>query len=199
LLKAGASRYVYAYLILLVAQYALVNFKAFEARYYLFLLPWLGALSAISIAYMDKKISSDKAGVYATGLAAGIVLVILTNNVLTISESQHARDEEFAFAINAINENTPADAIILARKPHLPFYTARTQVFLPDLNRLEELKAYVLSIDAADGVYVYYGSAEQAKRKRYSSVLDDASRPDWLQKVAISTDGNNWMLLKFIK
>ena len=152
----------------------------------------------MSVSYLINNLSSKKVGDTAILLVSAIIIIFLIKNVYILNEKLHAYDQEFDFAIEAISENTSTDATIMVIRPHMPFYTSRKSVFLPNLEQLNDLSNYMRSLVGTNDIYIYYGSNEQRRRKQYLSIQNKQTRPDWLQMVATSSNGNSWMLLKYV-
>jgi hypothetical protein len=169
-----------------VAQVGLVNFKTFEARYYLFLMPWLGASAAwlaVRFARADWAWPMRLAtvGVVVAFFAAGLVPA----TAWTVRDARPS-NAELSEALPALQAAvTPRDAI-LARPPHVSFYTGATSVWMTAGENAPELET--LLTDAAaetkGSVFLFYGRIERMRRPDLEALLADGARPAWLVEVA---------------
>lgn len=195
ILKKFPTKEVWFFTLVLVAQLLLINFKAFEDRYYLFLIPWLGAWSGIFVAAVFGRIRSRLVAFSGYSFLAISIAYLFYQNAVITNIANHSKDEEMEYGIQAINFYTPENAVILTRKGHLPFYTGRNRIYIPNLESLDELGVYLSTLDSKN-VFLYYGSSEQRTRKQYRAITDPSSRPEWLRLVS-NADKHAWYLFEF--
>ncbi len=177
-----------------VGEVLLVNLKTFEARYWLFLLPWLGAgigvilaearrtLPASGIWRLAQAIALGSAGLLALALAVGAARAELTFGA-----------DELAEAVPAARALAGPDDLLVARKPHLAYYTGARFVLLPDLAGTDALYVWLCRLRPKGRVLVYDGQIERAFRPALQPVLGARSPLPWLERVAAGVAGD-WTL-----
>jgi hypothetical protein len=74
---------------------------------------------------------------------------------------------------------------IVARKPHLPSLTRNEWVFFPQVNSLDELRAWLLE-NRVD--YIAISKREIKERKQLAPLGDPRNAPDWLRAVWVNRD-----------
>ncbi len=70
---------------------------------------------------------------------------------------------------------------IIARKPHIAYYTDLEMSGFPYVNTIEELQAEAVRIKAS---YLFFGIAEANMRPQFQILLNPQSAPAWLRPVA---------------
>lgn len=178
-----------------ISQVLLVNLKFFEARYYLFLVPWLGA--AIGEAFgrvADAPWSRPLRRVVFGFLSLMLLLAIGQAGVKAAYLLLHGETELSEVVPLARREIKPG-AVVLAIKPHVAFYSDALPEALPELPGLAELKDSAQSRGSNRGLYIFYGSVERERRPQYAE-LGGKLPPSWLQVVARSRKPGAWVLLR---
>lgn len=198
LLLVVRSKNEFLFLLLItMAQLLLVNFKAYEDRYYLFLLPIFGAAVAECFRTMHKLATADWAKFLIVAVLVACVANAGRNSFQWAWENLHSADEELAEVVPQAKKLLPDDSVIIARKPHLGFYTGRNRVGFPQLKTLDELRAFLGAQPRPQALYIYYGSAEQRHRAQFAFLKQPDSRPDWLELVAQSSKPGGWVIYRY--
>ncbi len=179
------------------AQMMLVNFKAFEPRYYLFLVPWIGASVGQLIWLLIDTDWPPLGRRLVAGLSVVVILLSLSISPALTARYLLAQGSELAEALPRVQGQIPAGAAIVARKPHLAFYTGGTPLYMPDLETLADLRDYLRSVETDKPVYVFYGEAERENRPQYMALADPGAGPDWLVEVARSARPGGWALFEY--
>lgn len=191
------SSFLALYVAATAAQLLLVNLKAYESRYYLFLVPLLGAGVGWGVARLLEALPDRRAR-----LAAGAALVLLLaiggwDSYTEVVKALHAQDAELGEAVPAVREEVgPADAVV-ARKAHVPFYTGTSWIAFPDVASWDALEAALLREGKGRAVHVYYGSAERYYRDQFAALAGSGERPAWLRPEARSREPGGWILYRF--
>lgn len=185
------------FLATILAEVMLVNFKAFESRYYLFLAPWIGACAGQVIWFLwradwpplGRRLVT---GLLVTGivLAVGLAATLAARGVLGLGA-------ELAEVVPSVQGRIPDGAKIVARKPHLAFYTDGTSVYLPELETLTGVRDYLGSVAGDQPAFLFYGRIERDKRTDYRALSDPDAAPDWLVELARGTRPGSWVLFRY--
>lgn len=191
---APLSRFAWLVVASLAAQVAFVNLRAYDPRYNLFLIPFLGACAGVCAERVwARTFSRLRAGVLAAGLAA-LFAVGLRDALVDANRQLHAQDAELAALVPALRSTLPAGAALIARKPHAAFHVGATWLSFPFTEREPELEAIARSAAQHGPVFLYYGSAERYYRPAFSAWLDPAAAPPWLTPRARSPVAGEWAL-----
>jgi hypothetical protein len=176
-------------------QAAVVNLKTFEARYWIFLLPWIGALAGAGIAALLTRLGPR--GLRAAAACALLVWlgVISTGAHRAAAVAVHRNDLELDWLVTTIRASIPANALVVARKMHLGFYTDVRMRGFPNVESIDALRA-ALAGDTRNALYVYYGSIERARRPELRALSDPSRAPDWLEPVAVHPGADAWVLYR---
>lgn len=178
-----------------VSQVLLVNLKSFEPRYYLFLVPWLGA--AVGEAFRriaEARWPRTVQPVVVWFLALMLLLPIGQAGAKTIYLFSHG-EEELSEVVPLARRKIEPGAIILASTPHVGFYSGAFPEALPNLASLAELEAYVRTRDWRGTVFIFYGVKERSWRPQYAE-LARGIPPPWLEVAARSRRPGDWVLLR---
>jgi hypothetical protein len=197
LFGAHASRVGLLIVAVMALELLMLNLKPFEDRYYLFLIPLMGAavgemccrmlLFARTSAF-GKVLMSALVCIFplASGLAIAKTLYITRSNVIEISQ-----------VLPTAREMLNQKSKIVARKLNLGFYTGSQWLFMPNLATVGDLERY-LSDQAGDGdLYVYFGRMERQYRPQYEALAQSADAPAWLEAVAASDPPGQWALYRY--
>jgi len=198
ILFARGKRELALFLVLaIIPQMLIVNFKEFLERYYLFLIPLFGAGIGVSAGFVWQKVPWLSARYLLIGGAVLVGFVGARDALTQAYEKLHATDVELAGAVAAVNAARPACEVLLARKPHVPFYANCPDGFIPAVESPAELHTWLRAQSYGAGVYLYYGSQERRFRPELSSLADASMAPRWLQPVTRSTGPDEWVLYRY--
>jgi hypothetical protein len=184
-------------LVVVVAQLLLVNFKAFQPRFCLFLVPTMGAAVGEMVwrlLHADWPPERRRAMVALFGLmlvtAAGLASVKAYRAV-------YSQVHELTEVMPVIATRIPHGSTVIARKPHLAFYTETQWIYLPDLAGVEALHEFLLRQEFAQPAYLFYGGMERKYRPQYLTLQPADAAPDWLEPMAQSSEPGNWIVYRY--
>jgi hypothetical protein len=170
----------------------LVNFKTFEARYWLFLLPWLGAGLGAMMAELDRALPTTP--VWRLGSRSALCAAGLLGLALAVGAARAEigfGGDELAEAVPAARVLAGPDDILVARKPQLAYYAGARFALLPDLRDADALGTWLCALRTEGQVLVYDGEIERAFRPALQPALAAAVPPPWLERIAA---GAGWTL-----
>ena len=173
----------------------LVNLKTFEARYWLFLLPWLGAGLGMMLTEVERALPATRAWRLGQGIALGAAGLLAL--ALAVDGAQAALSlgaDELAEAVPAARALAGPDDLLVARKPHLAYYTGARFALLPDLRSADALRAWLCTLRSKGRVLVYDGQIERALRPGLQPLLAAAAPPPWLDRLAAGPAEGGWTL-----
>ncbi len=183
--------------------FLLMGLNHWEARYFFFIGMCYSGLASY-LAYMPIKwlnqahpLIINRTVVQVVGPTI-YVLGIGANAFTSAHESFHNflqnHPHEIPAAANFLQSTNaaPHSLKILARKPHLPFMARQEWIFLPPVNSLEELKAW---LEKNPVNYIAIGKRELKSRKELVLLGDPKTAPDWLE-AAWTNDDPNFILYK---
>ena len=181
-------------LVIAAAQLLLVNFKAFQPRFYLFLVPIMGAaVGELAGVFVRAKWPP----VRRNALLATFGLMLLTAAVLAPIQAYRTlqgEGDELAEVLPAVATKIPHGSSVIARKPHLAFYTDAHWNYFPNLAGLGELHEFLRDQQLKQPAYLFYGRTERRYRPQYLMLQSTAATPDWLEVVAEGSQPGSWIL-----
>lgn len=197
LILKSLNRYFALFLLLAAGQVLLVNFKAFEPRYGMFLLPFMGAgagelFRQIVAAASGRVLKTIAAALLLLGAAAAGGTALVKGNAAV-----HAQDAELAEVLPIVEKEVRGDAVIVSRKPNLSHHVSVPGAIIPQVDTEQALNCFLWEQTEIGTVYLYYGSFEQAKRPQFRALLLSDTPPPWLVKVAESAVRDRWVLYRY--
>ena len=180
-----------------LAQLLLVNFKAFQPRFYLFLLPIMGAAvgeMAWRVLHADWPLERRRAIIALFGL------MLVTAAGFAALRAYRALDDqvkEVADVLPVVATKIPQGSAVLARKPHLAFYTEAQWIYLPDLAGVEALHEFFRRQEFAQPAYLFFGEMERKYRPQYLRLQSAEAPPAWLEVVVESSEPGDWILYRY--
>jgi hypothetical protein len=185
--------FIVLFMIATLLQIFLNNFKAYEMRYYLFLIPVLGAGVGLCI----KKISESIPHFIIVIILLPFIIFGLTESFLKTYSSLHSEDRELSEAVPVVKKWLNSDTVVIARKSHIAFYT-KSQLFgFPQVDTLKDLHMAIEKKWKGNPVYLYFGSAEFRRRSQFDVLGNPEDKPEWLEVVAKSNKPGNWILYRY--
>jgi hypothetical protein len=171
---------------------------SFEARYYLFVVPLLGASAGHAVSlWLDRpsrRRFAPTAAIVGIVVVASVGLLLAAPRAYTKAEAPEVR-RQLAEAVPAVRRHTPPEAIVFSRKDNLAFHAQRRTAMLPLVTTAEELCAPMQSQTYNGPIYIYIGWAE--RRRSRIDLAQELSRdelPSWLSIVAQGDAGGGWRL-----
>ena len=183
--------------LVVVAETLLINLKPFEARYYLFLIPLIGAAVG-EIVWRILRVEWPRPVRYT--LVSLFTVMFVFAGALTIAKVSlinRVNTDEMAEILPVARWMIGSDALVVARKPNLSFYTNAEWLFMPNLDSLEELDAFLQIEGSGRPLYLLYGQMEQRYREQYADLLVPSRAPSWLEPVAQSRPSGGWVLYRY--
>jgi hypothetical protein len=172
----------------------------FVARFYLLLIPAIGAMAGVAFAAALERLRVHDlariAAVTAAFLVCGAVAAWTHARLLTRIESGPV--SEFAEAASEVRSHTEDDAVIFARSPSMVLESRRRLHYLDNVANADALFRMMCAqvVGERQPAYVYIGTLEREYRGQL--VRDLASNPpSWLEPVArgMTTD---WTLYRVV-
>jgi hypothetical protein len=171
--------------------FLLMGLNHWETRYYFFITVLYAGFA--SFAAYEWLAMARRQGWFANRFSelipAGVIVLML---LLTLSQSRGLMTEfldsqpsELIAARDYLRSVNARGVRIVARKPHLPYMTRNEWVFFPQVNTLDEFRAW---IEAHPVDYIAISRRELKERKRLSALGDPKKAPAWLTPVWVNTD-----------
>jgi Dolichyl-phosphate-mannose-protein mannosyltransferase len=193
------STVILVFLLATAAQVLLINLKAYEARYYLFLVPWIGAGAGYLALRLAQSDWPKRVRVAAAGVVVGLMLASLALAVQNTVDYARQSNPELSAALPDLRAHVSPQDTIVARKPHAAFETDANSQWLPEIDTLPELEA-LLAATAAESegeVFLFYGRIERLMRPQLEPLISGAARPDWLGTVASGDLPEPWTFYRY--
>lgn len=198
LLFARTDRLAGAVMVCLAAQILLINLKQYEARYYLFLLPLLGAGVVASITLVVRSIDADSLfrqgrRVALIGLSALALMGVADSLRVSRDRGATMGGEVSALIRAGAPDQVGSGGAVMARKPHLSFYAGATNFRFPLVETLEDLRAAIEEIEHEGPLFLLFGATEARTRASLGDLTRPEAAPDWLDAVL---SGTGWTLYR---
>ena len=184
------------FLVLTVGHVLLLNLKTFEPRYYLFMIPLLGAGAGV-LVHEGARILRRPHRWVAGAVLLGLLLTGFHASVRGSYRDLVRYDEELSEAIPATRALIGADAIVVARKRHIPHHAGATRWFLPPVESVEELLEAMAAEGFRDPVYLYFGQTEWGLRPGLRDLRTPEKAPAELE-LLIRGSKSPWTLYRYV-
>lgn len=189
-----------AALVLVVVSFAahvlLLNFKPFEARFYLFLVPLFGAAAGLLVAQLLPFVRARR----ITGPAFAVIVLFavgaLAQSVLAAYPELHSQDALLAEFVTRTKGVVQPNPVVLSSRPHAAFYLRGRSQSVARINDFQELKTLATEAVARGPVYVYVGADEREWWPVARELGGNERTPRWLVSVATSARGD-WLLYEY--
>jgi hypothetical protein len=187
------------------AMFLLLNFKAWETRYYLLFVPFMGAGIGLAVAYLrSQAVRTNRRRALAAILGISLALATLQTGVsLRRGWWDLSMDAQDAARLLAA-WGAPPGSVVIARKPHICFYSGLECGAFPNVARLEELRASIEESaqkwprDAK--VFLFFGFAEKALRPTLARPLHGWAQVPWLHRVGEGGERHmRWILFEIVR
>lgn len=205
LLAVHVERFGWAWPLTLGASFLVLNLKAWETRYYLMFVPFMGAGVGLSISYVASQAArAGRSRALAFALAVALVMAVLaTGQGLRHEWSDLSRDAQGAARVLAAYR-PPAGSAVVARKPHVCFYSGLECEGFPDVRRLEDLQAAVGPMlskrPAGAALFLFYGWVERELRPDLAGLLGAETEVSWLRRIGEGRERRmRWVLFEVVR
>jgi len=204
LLLRRSSPLALGVLIALLAQTALLNFKEFDARYYIFVPPILGAgIAATLQVFLPGESTKSRFGTSGPIMALAVVLSLagfFMAGRAAIDDLATLSREPAELITRGVPGRIPPDAVVVARKPQLAFYAGATNATV-SANSLGAVRDELAALGAERPVFLFVGQSEAVFRPGLAELRDPGAAPPWLALVEWSgpqdQPANRWALYRF--
>jgi len=194
------NRFPGLFLLATVLQVALLGFKEYESRFYLFLVPVLAAAAGTCFHHVWREIPNGwKRWAFVVVFLPLVVSGVkeTRDSLAGTYEDLHAQDVELGEAIAVLRAKVESNCILVSRKEHLPFYLQVRHAKFPDVKDLKEFRVWLDELPQKAPIYIYYGSDERRSRRRLN-ILEFAEKvPEWLKPVAGGGSKRAWILYRY--
>lgn len=183
-------------MLIFAAQYGVLSLRSFGSRYYLFLIPVVGAgcLSSAEIGFRALSLSNRARAII---LGAIVLMCCVYFGRISMSHVARLRRSEARDALAAasiIKQRHITEGGIVARKPHLPFLAGLEGLGFPLVTNLDELKMHMFS-ESEMPTFLFFGTAEAVYRPDLKFLQSPTSTPSWLVPISHGESGGSvWTL-----
>jgi len=193
-------RFAFVILFITVAHIALVNFKTFEARFFLFLVPFLGL--GLGKTYELVQGSLKHVVQQRLLLIVFILCVVLSGMMATYEGWERARfgEKELAASVPGVLAiGLDRDALIVARKKHLSYYTGVSWKYIPRVDTFSDLHKALMAVSSDLPIFLYFGAMEASDRPLLGALRNPADSPDWLEPLAYGPENGGWVFYRVVR
>lgn len=191
-----------AFLAATVAQLLFVNLKAYEPRYHMYILPWIGAGSIMLVSWVLTL--REIPNLLRWGAAAMVFTPMLIGPLIASKDAarfaSNGGNPEMAEVLAQVDGLIGPGDTVIGRKVHLSFYTGAEYIWLPELDTEEELNALFETLaqeGRAEGLlYLFIGAIERAKRPDFVETVG-AGLPFLTPVAHGANDLSGWNLYRY--
>lgn len=168
----------------------LVALTHWETRYYFYIMALYSGLAAYALVcpleWLKAKGWLRRSAAFAASMIIllGIFVVLWYNSFAasktTLQKFLATHPTEIPVASEFIKNEGIQNPRVVARKPHLSYFSGGEWVFIPQVKSLDEFKTW-LEENPVD--YVAFGIRELQARRELSALKDPSQAPAWLQPV----------------
>ena len=202
LVYSSNQRWIVVALVIALAQIAIVNLKEFHSRYFLFLVPLLGAAAGHFASNVFFRLAGQNGHSFGRVIARfaliGIVALSIVSAIVSAYTRAYSNHDELEEVLQAVESSIPPGSTVIARKPNLAFYLDGEVAGMEGGADLQDLRALAGHVESGDPVFIYYGSIEQRLRPEYSTLLNPQLGVPWLQLVAASESAGDWVVYRYV-
>lgn len=191
-----------AFLAATVAQLLLVNLKAYEPRYHMYILPWIGAGSMMVVSWVLTR--RDIPNLLRLSAAAVVFAPMLIGPLIASKDAarfaSNGGNPEMAEVLAQVDGLIGPGDTVVGRKVHLSFYTGVEYIWLPELDSEAELNALFETLAeegrAEGSLYLFLGAIERARRPDIVAMVGSGLK--WLTPVVRGeSDTSGWTLYRY--
>ena len=182
-------------IVLGVGAYGVLVPVFYGERFSLPMVPIYAVLAAAAVTG-GFRVSSRSVGLAAVPAICGALL--LWGGIATAKEEVakliDTQPSEVAAIARAVGRSLPEGSAVLARKPHIAYFTGTEFVRIPFMDRIEELPAIALQHHAQ---YLFVSAIEAALRPPLTPLLDPRNAPPFLKPIAAVSGAAPAVLYEF--
>jgi hypothetical protein len=176
------------------AQLLVVSVMAYQARFFLYLLPLLGASAFVAVQWVFARLRSSSARLALVVVLVGWLAVGCYRHTRAAHVALHEQDVELQAVSLHLSEAGEAPAVIVARKPHLAARLG-ARWFNPPFRRGDTLEDALAPLRGIRGsVLVYVGSTERALWPE--GVVASMSHHRGLVQMAAGPQAGGWRVFR---
>lgn len=178
------------------AHLLLVNMKAFEARYYLFLVPLFGAAAGLLATELRASARTGPARRIAATMVGLLATAGFVQSLLVAYSGLHDDDGLLADLIKRAGGVVRPNAVLLSLRPQPGFYLHAVSESPVQIDDLPQLERFMNGYAKKGPVYVYIGSDEREWWRVAKALEPSSGTPKWLVPVAGSAQWG-WRLYEY--
>ena len=187
-------------IVILLLQIALLNLKDFEPRYFLFIVPFLGA----GLFEVARWIQGRRREPHRLRWGIGLVLLVSIVGVGVAKAALDARktiakldDEPQRLFEQGVWKHVKAGSAVVARKPQLAYFASARDIPFPHYRSMSSLHRGLETFQTKQPVYLFFGEFEHRLRPELRSLSDPKQAPVWLEPVAANSK-DRWALYRYV-
>jgi 4-amino-4-deoxy-L-arabinose transferase-like glycosyltransferase len=180
------------------SQYAVLALRSFDTRYFLFLVPAIAAGAfLLGTGLIDRIFGAESRNKTTTTVAFGAVLILLaTINGTLLIRFINREPVEIIEASALLRGIASGDENIIARKPHIAFYSGLQYSVIPSVDSELELHHELCYERSRHKFFLFFGREEARTRPGLRFLEVAKSSRDWLLPVGYGQPMGSWVLYK---
>ncbi len=187
----------------LVAMCLFVNLHAYFYRFYLFMIPIMGAGIMVFLYHARTFFKAKPKPFLLIMILPILVLFFLTTAIPGYTRLvKGAATDSLAASKILLSIENPEKLLVISRKPHLKFYAGLKGAFFPNVQTVAELKSRIKALIASHPdiaeTYLFYGRPEKRQRSQFSMLQNADVGFPWLKKVGAGNELEGWVLFRVL-
>ncbi|MEX2530706.1 MAG: glycosyltransferase family 39 protein [Gemmatimonadota bacterium] len=193
----NTDRFSLLFLVISVGHVLLLNLKTYDPRFFLFVVPILGA----GAGYLLQESSRLSLRRWQRAVGAAILLLLAIigarASLLDARRALRADQIELSEAITGASGIVRADDVVVARKMHVPFYSGAGFELFPEVDSVEDLARELRGLCPQGEIYVYFGQYEEGHRGALAGLrVGDVGDSPFFEPV-LRGEAAEWTLYRF--
>jgi hypothetical protein len=183
--------------LVVLAQFALIMLAPFSDRYYLFLVPVIGAGVGQAVRLMVDQHWTPRVRSTLVALIGMLFIAAGLSAAFLAQARTNGAAREVAEAVRSVRGSIEEDAILVARKGALGFHIDAPTLWWPQVATFDALREALGGAAEQHPLYLFYGAAEKSTRGEFAILANPEHAPPWLHPVAQSDRPGDWVLYRF--
>jgi MFS family permease len=191
----------------LFAMFCLLNLHAWNSRFYMYMVPFLGAGVLILLSHIFTVCNKKGAIITAVVIfiAMGTYYARFVNARYYYSFYRYAAHDAMAASKVITSKTVASSKIIISRKPHLRFYSHLDDsqgCFFPLVKSISDLRLSTKEIvdhqPKNTTIYLFYGYIEREWRPQVSVLWSPEFNIPWLKRIGQGNESGGWVLYEIL-
>ena len=191
--------FIFLCLLSTLLQIGIINFKAYEPRFFLFLVPIFGAGAGLCFQKILEEVNFRNIRPIIFLFLIPFIVIGFYRSYPKVYNRLHSQDELFRELLPEVEKLSTQEGNIVSRKIcHLSYYTNFRPLPMPMVSTEEDLGEFFQVTYNGSPIYLLFGSAEKKSRPALKYLIYPEKSPEWLKPVVRSKKTGAWVLYQYL-